>query len=95
MKTLHLSIITILGITLIISLGIIFLLTAQPMRQSVSQSISDDIFSSLPVIHPQRCEAYQNNMICHGMNMEIDNQNRNMMNLRHMITQTGQWRWIT
>ena len=77
MKTLHLSIITVIGIASIISLGIVFLFIVQPMKQPMSQSVSDEIFSSLPVIHPPRCEAYQNNMICHGMSMEVDNQNRN------------------
>lgn len=77
MKTLHLGIISTIGIASIVSLGIIFLLTAQPMRQSASQSVSDEIFASLPVIHPPRCEGYQNNMICHGMSTEVDNQNRN------------------
>lgn len=41
----------------------------------VSQN-NGTVFSSLPAIHPQRCEYYPNTTICHGMNMEVDNQNR-------------------
>jgi len=42
----------------------------------MSQSISNVTFSSLSVIHPQRCEHYPNTTICHGISTEIDNQIR-------------------
>lgn len=65
----------VVAIVLVISLGIIFL--TPHMEQSRSQPISDVLFSSLPAIHPPRCEYYPNTTICHGMSMNIDDQNRN------------------
>ena len=76
MKTLHLTIISAIGIVSIVSLGMIFLFNTHPTSQPMSQPVSYTIFSSLPAIHPPRCEYYPNTTLCHGMSMEVDNQNR-------------------